>query len=220
MMKKLFVIMLATILAVGVITGCTRKNNELHEDSNVHTTKGEEQNDITPPSADISFETVFSGDLPKEFVFSSGVGGWQTIFTLKKDGTFVGSFNDSNMGETSDDYPNGTIYLCEFEGEFSLSEKISENEYSIKLEKINTKDIIGGELIRDGVRYVAASAYGLDGDKNFTLYTPNTPLDTFPKEFFIWCPSRFRDDAPETLDCYGICNKADETAFFSALKNN
>lgn len=56
--------------------------------------------------------------LPLTFVFSSGAGGWFTELELQPDGSFTGSYHDSEMGEFAEDYPNGTVYVCEFSGRF------------------------------------------------------------------------------------------------------
>ena len=55
---------------------------------------------------------------PKNFLFCSGAGGWSTGLKLNADGTFSGEYHDSNMGETGDGYPNGTMYECTFSGKF------------------------------------------------------------------------------------------------------
>ena len=46
---------------------------------------------------------------PMTYIFTSGVGAWETELTLYADGTFTGQFHDSNMGETGYGYPNGTV---------------------------------------------------------------------------------------------------------------
>ena len=52
--------------------------------------------------------------LPSEFELSSGAGGWATILKLNKDGTFTGQYYDSDLGDTGEDYPNGTVHFCTF----------------------------------------------------------------------------------------------------------
>ena len=48
---------------------------------------------------------LFAGD----YAFASGVGGWGTTMTINPDGTFVGQFYDSTMGESGDGY-DSTLY--------------------------------------------------------------------------------------------------------------
>ena len=59
-------------------------------------------------------EPVLPFEEPVELVFSSGAGAWGTVLELAPDGAFTGSFHDTNMGETGEGYPNGTVYLCSF----------------------------------------------------------------------------------------------------------
>jgi hypothetical protein len=63
-----------------------------------------------------------------ELFFSSGAGAWSTEITLQPDGSFTGFYSDADMGSSGEGYPNGTVYLCGFEGEFS--EKVPRDEYS------------------------------------------------------------------------------------------
>lgn len=57
-------------------------------------------------------------DFPIDFVFSSGVGAWATSMTLEQDGAFSGEYYDADMGVCDEDYPNGTVYICDFRGGF------------------------------------------------------------------------------------------------------
>ena len=54
--------------------------------------------------------------------FCSGAGGWATELEILPDGTFSGDYHDSEMGETADEYPDGSLYLCTFSGKLSLVE--------------------------------------------------------------------------------------------------
>ena len=55
----------------------------------------------------------------QRFEFSSGVGGWGTELIMGKDGSFTGSYHDSEMGETGEEYPDGSVYGCTFHGTIS-----------------------------------------------------------------------------------------------------
>lgn len=44
-----------------------------------------------------------------DFSFSSGAGGWSTDFEIEQDGSFSGSYHDSEFGSTGDGYPGGTM---------------------------------------------------------------------------------------------------------------
>lgn len=144
----------------------------------------------------------------KEFWFSSGVGGWATIINIKKDGSFTGEFSDSNMGETGDGYPGGTVYVCEFSGKFEMVGQIDEHSWSLKLADLDVKDYPQEEWIEEEVLYIASGPYGIDDGKRFILYTPDAPVANMNEEFLSWWPKRyFYDDEPPTvLTMYGIYN--------------
>lgn len=46
-----------------------------------------------------------------KYGFASGSGGWDTTMTVASDGTFSGTYHDSDMGITGDDYPNGSVTI-------------------------------------------------------------------------------------------------------------
>ena len=95
------------------------------------------------------------------FEFCSGAGGWSTDFEIEKDGSFKGSYHDSDMGDTGDDYENGTMYLCGFSGKFTDLTKINDYTYQMKMENLTYDETPGKEEIADGVKYIYTDVYGL-----------------------------------------------------------
>ena len=90
-------------------------------------------------SGDLTF-----ADLAKySFEFCSGAGGWSTDFEIEKDGSFKGSYHDSDMGDTGDDYENGTMYLCGFSGKFTDLTKINDYTYQMKMENLTYDETPG-----------------------------------------------------------------------------
>lgn len=124
--------------------------------------------------------------LPSEFIFSSGAGAWCTELSVNEDGTFTGQFHDSDMGDFSEAYPNGTVYICNFIGKFSEPIPISTYVYSMKLEYLEIDDTIGDETIIDGIRYISSEAYGFDDAGEFLIYLPGCSLDEITEEFLSW----------------------------------
>jgi len=61
-----------------------------------------------------------------EWCFSSGAGGWSTDLWTQADGSFTGEYHDSEMGETGEGYPDGTIYVCRFSGQMSVAAQVDE----------------------------------------------------------------------------------------------
>ena len=74
-----------------------------------------------------------AGTLPvtPDFSFSSSVGSWFTALTVHTDGTFEGSYYDSDMGDTGDGYPNGIVYLSTFSGTFDHVTQVDPYTWSI-----------------------------------------------------------------------------------------
>ena len=159
-----------------------------------------------------------------EFSFLSGAGGWRTILTLNRDGTFVGWYLDSEMGEIGEGYPNGSAYTCTFSGKFENIERINEFSYKMTLADIKTEKAVGEAWIEDEIRYVASGPFGLNdpvGNQECTDYIfclPDTPTDQVPEEFLSWWPYRYTQDTDPktTLSCYGILNVTTNYGFFHA----
>ena len=156
---------------------------------------------------------------PMELIFSSGAGAWQTALTLNRDGSFSGTYKDSDMGDGADDYPNGTAYICDFSGKFGDIKQVDSCTYSMELSELTAQKPEGEEWIEGGVRYIASAPYGLEGGKDFLFYTPETELEGLSGEFLSWWPGWLYADAlgkdPTALTGYGLYNKEMGYGFFT-----
>ncbi|MBQ6893390.1 MAG: hypothetical protein IJN48_04215 [Clostridia bacterium] len=202
-MKKLCIILLLT----SVLFSCT--NTDIQ--TTVTTTVPETTLPVTEETAaETTTEEIISvpEDTHMDFVFLSGAGGWWTDLTVKRDGSFFGEFHDSEMGSVGDDYPNGTVYVCNFEGLFKNFEKVNEYTYSMSIDHIDTEHEVGSEWIEDGTLYIASEPYGLNDGYEFLLYTPDTPVNELPDDFKMWIRP-----ANETLDIYAIRNLTTDYGF-------
>lgn len=151
---------------------------------------------------------------PKSFVFASGVGAWGTELTVHEDGFFEGKFHDSEMGESDERYPNGTVYLCRFSGQLGQVAQLDEYAYSMKLTALEAEEA-GEEWIEDGIRYVTQTPYGLERGKDFVLFTPDTPVEGLDEEFLSWWPGRYEEQTPTTLGVFAIWNTEMGYGFFT-----
>lgn len=142
--------------------------------------------------------------LPENFWFASGAGGWGTEITLNPDGTFTGDYHDSDMGDTGDGFPYGTIYICRFNGKFSQPEPVDDYVYLMRLEYIEADEEPDIVTYEDGVRYITSYPYGFDDGDEFLVYMPDTPVSCLPTEFMSWCESKIRLTLPSNY--YGIYN--------------
>ena len=213
-MKHLGIVMLAGALGLSGCGGSAKSGTLTTTNASVSadtTTEAQaEMSDANEQSAD-----GLPTDMPPAFVFSSGVGGWSTRLELLTDGSFSGSYSDTDMGDTGDDYPNGTMYVCNFIGQFVDIQKTGEHTYEMTLEGTQTEDI--DEEIIDGVHRVPSTPYGIADGKTFILYTPDTPLDEIPEALENWDPYRFNEDGDSrtTLGAYALYNEATGDGFFS-----
>ncbi len=132
-----------------------------------------------------------------EWTFSSGAGGWSTDLRIQPDGTFTGTFHDSEMGETAEEYPDGTVYYCEFSGKFSAVAQEDGNTWKLHVDELRYKDEVEQETIEDGIRFVATSSYGIELGDELTLYQPGTPLETLTESMRFWSHT-FGTDALNT----------------------
>ncbi|MBR1568283.1 MAG: hypothetical protein IJ648_04905 [Lachnospiraceae bacterium] len=156
----------------------------------------------------------FFANIAGEYDFSSGVGGWGTYLTVNSDGTFEGSYHDSDMGDMADEYPNGTVYLSTFTGKFKNPVIESNGNYLVELDYLNY-DNQGDVEIEDGVRYLYTEPYGIAGTDLFEIYLAGTPLTSLPEEYVDWVsmPRAWGDDKPDNLPFNEIYNVMQQDGF-------
>lgn len=150
------------------------------------------------------------------FSFSSGVGAWYTELRINADGTFKGHYQDTDMGDTGENYVNGTMYVCDFTGKFGDLEKVDDFTYKMKLESLAFDEQPEKEEIIDGVRMIYATAYGIDDGEDFYLYLPEAEFSALPEEFRNWVRNSCPDGSTEgKLPFYGLYNEKMEEGFSS-----
>ena len=148
-----------------------------------------------------------------QWEFSSGVGGWSTEMQISEDGSFNAQYHDSEMGETGENYPNGSVYTCEFSGQMSILDQVDEHSWKVHVDKVAADEATGKETFEDGVRYVTSdSTYGIvDGD-DMVLYLPGTPVDALTEDMKMWA-HLLGDDAPAELENWFLYSAKNETGF-------
>ena len=157
--------------------------------------------------------TDIFGLLPSEFYFSSGAGGWATEITLNDDGTFNGQYHDSDMGDSGTGYSNGTVYICNFSGKFTMPQKINEYIYSMNLESLDVEETSGTVYYENDIRYIVSDPYGFDNADEFMVYLPGIAMSDLPEGFINWLYAFINVQATEILPCYGIYNVGGEEGF-------
>lgn len=179
-------------------------------------------------------EEVFSEMSDWRFIFSSGAGGWSTELTVNPDGSFTGTYSDSEMGSTGPGYDHGTVYLCDFSGQFSkYVRSAGPLMHSLKIESIEYKNMPDTEEIKDNILYKYTTPYGIEGLDKVTGY--DAPLvymeagavtSAINAEEMSWIsPMHFGnylgenwdyvEDIPEELPYGVLINTVDDYAFFT-----
>ena len=157
--------------------------------------------DDTVPQEQPSGDAGLSfADLAKyTYCFSSGAGAWADGFDIEKDGFFHGEFHDSDMGDTGDDYPNGTCYLCDYEGHFADIQRVDEYTCKMKLADI---EVVGDkeDYIQDGVLNVISSPYALNNADEIDIYLPGKPTSEISEEILTWAGLNYGDDTIDKLE--------------------
>lgn len=151
--------------------------------------------------------------LPEKLTYTDGSGIWSTVLTIEGDGSFKGYFQEIADTETDTQYPGGTVYYCNFSGQFTDIKKVDANTYTMHLGEIVTEQEKGTTETDGGIRYIAYAPLGMTKNADYVLHCPNTPVDGLPENFLLWWPGR--DAEPETLSCYGLRNTASNDGFFS-----
>lgn len=150
------------------------------------------------------------------FTFSSGAGGWQTTMYIAADGSFTGEHFDAEMTDTDDSYPNGTQYISTFSGQFAPLTQVDDLTYTTTIASITYANTVETEEIRDGVRYVYTTAYGLDDAKTLYFYLPGTETAKLDDGCMSWVSNylwNYSEEERAKLPFVVLFNENAETAF-------
>ena len=150
------------------------------------------------------------------FEFSSGAGAWNTELVMEEGGAFTGYYHDSEMGETGDGYPDGTVYGCLFHGQFSDPQQVDEYTWTVKV-SVELDEGQVPEAIEDGIRYVTSAPYGLEKAETVTVWLPGTPVEGLPEAFMFWSHLADINPAAKEIPYYAIWSEADEAGFVSDI---
>ena len=192
-MKNKFIILTITGLLLVSLAAC-RNEKTSNADQNTFNTTADNQ------SRDLTFEDLSH----YAFQFCSGAGGWSTDFEIEKDGSFKGNYHDSDMGDTGENYENGTRYICGFSGNFTGLTKINDYTYEMKMENLTYEETPGKEEIADGVKYIYTDVYGLEGTDTFKVYLPGAPVSDLSEEEYFWVRTANENGAEESQDTLTI----------------
>lgn len=205
----------------GGDTETPKEENEAEENEVGENEAGE--NEVADNAED---DLTFSDLYGQEFTFASGAGAWCTILYINADGTFQGNYHDADMGDSSEAYPNGVLYYCEFSGKLGEMEKVDEYTYKTSIQSMEYEDEEGTSEIIDGTLYRYSGAYGLDDAKDIYIYRPGKKVSELDEGYLSWASMALvkdyhTDERYEELPFYGLYNEAAEEGFcsYDSLEN-
>lgn len=179
-------------------------------------------------SSDSNGETIEEGGFTYSqldgttFHFTSGVGAWETWLVVNPDGSFYGSYHDSDMWDP--EYEGGIVRLCDFTGEFESLTKIDEYTYKTRIKNIEYDKEPGTSetKLEEGleVGYLYSDAYGLDDQGDTYIYLPGKPVSELPKGYIDWAYYELQvsfdsSELVDTLPFYGLYSESIEAGFYS-----
>lgn len=148
-----------------------------------------------------------------EWSFSSGAGGWSTDMRILPDGSFSGEYHDSEMGESAEAYPEGTVYCCSFSGRMSLAEQLDEHTWKIRVDALGVDESQAAEEIEGGIRYVFAEPYGISAGDEMLLFAPGAPVDGFTEDMKFWAHLIGAEESVSTLEGWFLYSERNESGF-------
>ena len=148
-----------------------------------------------------------------EWTFSSGAGAWSTDLRILEDGSFSGEYHDSEMGETGENYPNGTVYGCSFTGRMSLAGQLDEYAWKLRVDALSMDEGQLDEAIEDGIRYVTIDPYGISEGDEMILYRPGTPVEVLSEDMRYWAHVIDPEQSPSELETWFLMSEKNDSGF-------
>ena len=187
----------------------TKTASSTTESTTKKTTKTKEKTTTTAKPA--AQPTILDTLVDKNFVFSSGTGGWSTTLSIGPNSIFSGVYHDSDMGVTGPGYPGGTVSYSKFSGQFKQVHQLNPNLYEMYIENLQYENPVGGSEIKEGQKYDYTEAYGISKNHRMAIYLPGTKISTLPEEVRLFSYGLIPEDS-QTLPVYVI--QGDMEGFF------
>jgi hypothetical protein len=156
---------------------------------------------------------VFSQIPTGAFVYYTGAGGVSTTLMISPDGSFSGTYADSDLGDATPDYPNGTVNKRDFSGEFQVIAQVSPDEYTLRASAVTDEGTVGDTQIDDETRYVQVD-FTFDDSQNYSLYLPGRATSGLPEPCLESLQDESSDDTvPAQLTSRVLYSSGDQTAY-------
>ena len=170
-----------------------------------------EKTKTSTPAQPAAQPTILDTLVGKNFVFSSGSGGWGSSLSIGPNGTFSGDYHDSDMGSTGPGYPGGTISESKVSGQFTRAHQVSPTLYEVDIENLQYEKSVGSSEIKENRKYEYSEAHGISKNHRMAIYLPGTPISSMPEELRFYSYGLIPEDS-QTLPVYVI--QGDMEGFF------
>lgn len=209
-----FLVIIIIVLGIMILLKGNKDDTEVQKNEVTEIVQEETSEATEAAVEEINiFETI-----PSCYIFQSGAGAWGTYVEISSDGSFTGSYQDSDMGSNGPGY-DSTIYNCEFSGKFSIPKKIDDYTYSTTVEYLNTEGTMNEEIIKNRVKYVTTEPYGFENAEEFMIYLPGAKMADLPEDFVSWTSLASSNANQQYLDYYGLYNVNDKYGFYDDDNN-
>lgn len=130
-------------------------------------------------------ETRFA-DVAGEYNFASGVGAWSTDLTILPDGSFYGTYHDTDMedSELNGVHYDAICYICSFTGRIAPPEHSSAQELESSVLALDYE--IGEPYVDDGVRYEPVEPYGIAQGDALRFFMQGAYVEAVPEDLVEW----------------------------------
>lgn len=142
--------------------------------------------------------------------FSSGSGAWQTTLHVSSDGAFSGLFEDVDMGDVGEDYPNGTQYISRFSGCFETMTQVAEGMYYGQVESLTWEGTADEVAYVDGVRVITREPYGISQGDGFLLCAQGVDIGYLTENQRIWVQDNLSEGK---VACPVLINQTEDWGF-------
>ena len=189
-------------------TSTTKEQTTQSKTTTSQAPQAEKTTTTAKPAAQPTILDILVG---KNFVFSSGSGGWGSSLSIGPNGTFSGDYHNSDMGSTGPGYPGGTISESKVSGQFTRPHQVSPTLYEVDIENLQYEKPVGSSEIKENRKYEYSEAYGISKNHRMAIYLPGTPISSMPEELRLYSYGLIPEDS-QTLPVYVI--QGDMEGFF------
>ena len=185
-------------------------------DLNVESDDSTDNNGKSGNKANTAASGAIFNDIAGSYGFASGSGGWTTTLQVNRDGTFSGYYSDTDLGDVSDEHPNGIRTESTFQGVFSKAKANDDGTYTLQCDadKLNFEGNIGDSRIEDGTLVTISEPYGIAPCTTFTVYPQGYDSSRIDEDVLSWSTAWYFDGIPDKLDTPIIVNDSHKESFY------